>query len=46
LLDIVLMGLGIAKIDQYPVPHIFGDDSAKAGDGRCDSTTISGDNLA
>ena len=37
-LGIVLMRLGIAKIDQYAIAHILGDKTAKATDGVGNAT--------
>jgi len=45
-LGIVLMRLGIAKIDQHAVAHIFGDKTAKAADGVGHTAMVGADNLA
>ena len=45
-LGIVLMRLGIAKIDQHAVAHILGDKTAKAADGVGHAAMVGADDLA
>ena len=45
-LGVILVRLGIAKIDQYAVAHILGDKTAKAANGVVDTAMVGADDLA
>jgi len=45
-LGIVLVGLGIAEIDQHSVAHVFGDKAGEPGDRVGDRAVIRADHLA
>ena len=45
-LGVVLMRLGIAKIDQDTVAHVFGDKPGETGDRLGDAAVICADDVA
>jgi len=46
LLCVVLMGLGIPKVHENPIPHVLRDEAAEALYGPCDALLIGGNDLA
>jgi hypothetical protein len=45
-LGVILMRLGIAEINEHAVAHIFGDKTAKPGNGVGDRAVVAADQLA
>ena len=45
-LSVILMGLRVAKVDQYAVTHVLRYKTAKALDRLCDALLIGGNDLA
>ena len=45
-LGVMLVGLGIAEIDQHPVAHVLGDEAADPGDEIGAATVVRTDDLA